>query len=60
VEGTTLADVDIVQLGGGLARKAIILDVSTTVSDGFLNINFRNNDPKINQPSKFFNSVCVA
>jgi len=57
VEGTALADVDIVQLGGGLARKAMTLDVSATVSDGFLDISFLNNDPKINQPSKFLSSA---
>jgi len=57
VEGTALSDVDIVQLGGDLARKAMTLDVSTTVSDGFLNINFLNNNPKIDQPSKFVNSA---
>jgi len=52
VEGTQVSGVDIVQLGGGVARKAVALDVSTTVSDGFLSIDFRKSDPAIDQPSK--------
>lgn len=50
VEGIPLSDVDIVQLGGGVARKALTLDVTALVEDGFLNINFLNHVPKINIP----------
>ena len=54
MEGTQVSDVDIVQLGGGVARKAVTLDVSTTVADGVLNIAFWKNNPMIDQPSTFF------
>jgi hypothetical protein len=52
VEGTSLSNVDLVELGGGVARKAFTLDVATEVTDGFLNISFLLNDPVIDQPSK--------
>lgn len=53
VEGISLPDVDLFQLGGGVARKALTLDITTAVSDGFLSINLFFNVPMIDNPSKF-------
>lgn len=53
VEGIALPNVDLVQLGGGVAFKALTLDFFTDVADGFLSINLLFNDPMIDNPSKF-------
>jgi len=43
--------VDLVQLGGGVALKAIKLDFAALVDDGFLNIKL--NNAVANQPSTY-------
>ena len=52
VEGTALADVNIVQLAGGNARQAVTqLLPNIAVSDGNLTISFRNEAPFLGNPT---------
>lgn len=50
VEGTELQNIDLVDLGGGNAYKAISLEVATLVDDGFVSIELTDVVPKVDQP----------
>lgn len=49
VEGKTFTNVDIVELGGGVSRKALALEAAVIVSDGFVSIEMKDTFPKIDQ-----------
>jgi IPT/TIG domain/Malectin domain len=50
VEGKELADIDLIQYGGGKPNKAINRDVPVSVLDGFLSLRFVKNDPVRSEP----------
>jgi trimeric autotransporter adhesin len=50
VEGQMINDLDLVQLGGGVAFKALTRQVNVQVSDGFLTIQLLDNVPLIDFP----------
>jgi trimeric autotransporter adhesin len=50
VEGQMINDIDLVQLGGGVAFKALTRQVNVQVSDGFLTIQLLDNVPLIDFP----------
>jgi Malectin domain/IPT/TIG domain len=50
VEGKELADIDLIQYGGGKPNKAIKRDVPVSVLDGFLSLRFVKNDPVRSEP----------
>lgn len=51
MEGTSIPDIDIAKLGGGIANKAVTQTNSTRVSDGILTIQFMDNVPGLDYPS---------
>ena len=51
VEGTLLPGIDIVALGGGVARKVVTRQVSVVVSDKSLTVHFHDNEPYTDNPT---------
>jgi glucose/arabinose dehydrogenase len=50
IEGTEEPNLDLIKMGGGVAKKALVLNRVAVVEDGILNIFFKNSNPKIDNP----------